>query len=466
MSLMLQRLFLTGIVVLAAAPTRADDSLLYQMKVQRACEAAIWGMPAVGIYDIELSIQRDLGGKLGDVVYFSKPMASRHGFLTANDVTPYVITAQSTKEGPLVIEVPPAGDKASYFGTVVDSWDVPIVDVGPSGDDQGKGGKYLFLPPGYEEDIPKGYFVYRPRTYGVHFAFRPVAKNGGTHEDQAAYAQTLKVYRLSESDNPPKTKFIDAFPKRWNTLPTYDMTYFTDLNSVVQKEPVLEQDKAMMALLASVGIEKGKPFNPSEQDKKALLEGLARAYAWMQDYFINHSTTAWWSDRGWQVWQFAEGQPEAGFPYVNSSRVLTDERAGGAYFWITYLPKKLGGGTFYLTGLRDSDGELFSGTGTYRLTVPADTPAKDFWSVIVYSMKTKGFVEGADRVGLSSQVIDKMKKNDDGSVDVYFAPKAPKGLESNWIPTGEDFFLLFRLYGPDKPLFEKTWKLGDVERVR
>ena len=107
-----------------------------------------------------------------------------------------------------------------------------------------------------------------------------------------------------------------------------------------------------------------------------------------------------------------------------------------------------------------------NGTDTYKLNVPADTPAKDFWSVIVYSMKTKGFMEGVERVGLSSQVIDTMTKNDDGSVDVYFAPKAPKGMESNWIPTGEDFFLLFRLYGPTEALFNKTFVLNDVELVK
>jgi hypothetical protein len=441
-------------------------SIENQIKVQRACEAAIWGMPAVGIYDIELSIQRDLGGKLGDVVYFTKPMTSRHGFLTANDVTPYVTSAQSTKDGPLVIEVPPAAEKASYFGTFVDSWDTPIADVGPPGDDKGKGGRYLFLPPGFKGEVPDGYFVYRPLTYGVHFAFRPVTKNGGSLEDAVAYAQTLKVYNLSEVENPPKTTFIDAYPKRWNTLPVYDMTFYHDLNSVIQKEPILERDKAMMALLASIGIEKGEEFKPDAETEKALLEGLERAYNWMQSYFINESMEPYWNDRQWQVWKFAEGQPEAGFPYVDENRVLIDERAGGAYFWITYLPKVLGGGSFYLTGLRDSDGELMKGTRTYKLRVPKDTPAKDFWSVIVYSMQSKGFIEDAETVGLSSKVIDQIKKNEDDSADVYFAPKAPKGFEKNWIPTGEDFFLIFRLYGPDKQLFEKTWKLGDVEKVK
>ena len=124
------------------------------------------------------------------------------------------------------------------------------------------------------------------------------------------------------------------------------------------------------------------------------------------------------------------------------------------------------GDVIYLTGLRDHDGNLFNGTSSYRLRVPKDAPARDFWSVIVYSMKTKGFVDGVERVGLSSKEMGKMKANADGSVDVYFAPKSPAGLESNWIPTREDFFLLFRLYGPEKPLFDKTWKLDDVEKVK
>jgi hypothetical protein len=70
---------------------------------------------------------------------------------------------------------------------------------------------------------------------------------------------------LSEAKNPPKTRFIDAYPKVWNTLPVYDITYFHDLAAVFHNELVLEQDKAMMALLASIGIEKGKAFNPVRQ---------------------------------------------------------------------------------------------------------------------------------------------------------------------------------------------------------
>lgn len=439
----------------------------HAIKVQRAAEAAIWAMPAVSIYDIELSIQRDLGGKFGDVVYFSTPMGSRHGFLTANNVTPYVVSAQSTHDGPLVVEVPAASSTVSFFGTFVDGWQTPIADVGPTGDDEGRGGRYLFLPPGYSREVPEGYPAYRPMTYGVHFAFRPVAKNGGTAEDQSTYARTLRVYPLAQADDPPPTTFIDASGTDWNTLPVYDETFFADLDAVVQREPVLERDKVMMAMLACIGIRKGEPFEPDEETTTALLEGLERAYAYLQSRFVTPggALAQYWADRRWCTFNLAKEQAELGFPFVEADRVMLDERAQ-LYFYATYMPKVLGGGSFYLMGIRDSDGRLLNGADTYKLTVPADTPAADFWSVIVYSLTTKGFVRGAQRVGISSQDLSAMTTNSDGSVDVYFGPNAPHNYESNWIPTGEDFFLIFRLYGPEKPLFDKTWTLGDIAKLR
>ncbi len=456
--------FLTTTVAQAADE---KQSIEYEMKVERAAQAAVWAIPAVAIWDVAVATRRELGGDVGDVIYFSKPMVSRHGFLTANDVTPYVIASLTTKDGPLVVEVPAASEKAAYFGSFMDAWQVPVVDVGLSGEDKGKGGKYLFLPPGYTGAVPEGYLVYRPQTYAVEVAFRPVAKDRGTMEEVVEYGKSLKVYKLSEAANPPQTRFIDAYPKKWNTLPSYDINYFEEINTIVQKEPVLERDKAMMGLLASIGIEKGKPFAPDAETTKALEEGVRRAYDWMQHYFTTPgmSCAPMWEGSQWQVWNLSREQAIQGFPFVTEDRLMIDERAG-YYFFATALPKNLGGDTFYLTGLRDHDGNLFDGASTYRLRVPKDTPARDFWSVIVYSMKTKGFLDGKDRVGLSSKELGKMKANADGSVDVYFAPKPPAGLDSNWIPTGEDFFLLFRLYGPEKPLLEKTWKLDDLEKVK
>ena len=460
------------VAVLAVGVTYAKeptvDDIDYKIMVQRATQAAIWGMPAAGMIDFEKATKRDLGGDVNDVIYVSKPFVSRHGFLTANDVTPYAWGSLSTVDGPLVVEVPPANDKVGYFGTIVNTWDVPLIDVGTTGHDKGKGAKYLILPPGYKGDVPNGYVPVQSDSINQGFSFRPVMKDGATFDDTTAYAKQLKIYYLKDVANSPLTRHIDAYPEKYGSLPTYDLSFFQDIYDVISREPVRPQDKAMMGLLAEIGIEKGKPFDPTPDQKRAMLEGIKLAYASMQSYFTTEGKAMlpWWKDKNWYMWNFAEGQAEAGFPYVDDEKILIDQRAGGSYFWITYLPKNLGGGTFYLTGLKDSDGNFYDGKSTYRLRVPKDTPAKDFWSVIVYSMATKGFVEGVDRVGISSRDKETLKFNNDGSVDVYFAPKPPKGWESNWIPTGEDFFLLFRLYGPDKPLFEKTWVLDDLEKVK
>jgi hypothetical protein len=251
-----------------------------------------------------------------------------------------------------------------------------------------------------------------------------------------------------------------------NTLPVYNWTFFTDLNTAMQRELPLERDYAMTGRLASIGIVPGEPFDPSEESKDAMLEGLQCAYDYMQHWFVTDggSLKRLWADRQHGTFNFPLEQAKLGLPFIDETGLMIDKRAF-MYFYVTYLPKSLGGGTYYISGLRDSDGELLNGRDTYRLNVPADTPAEDFWSVIVYSLETKGFIKNAERVGLASTNIENMIQNEDGSVDIYFAPEAPEGQEANWIPTGEDWFILFRLYGPKEGWFESGWKLPDFEKV-
>jgi hypothetical protein len=249
-------------------------------------------------------------------------------------------------------------------------------------------------------------------------------------------------------------------------LPVYDLTYFRDLAAVVNDEPAQEKDAVMLGLLASIGIEKGKPFNPTGDNARAFEEAIRDVYATMQNYMrtVGKGQALIWPDRQWSSANMTEKE---GFTFLENGKLLVDERAGGFSFWATWLPKKLGAASAYPAGFRDNLGQLFSGQKTYRLRVLADTPARDFWSVIVYSMKTKSMIPNSlGRVGLSSYDKSKLQINTDGSVDIYFGPKAPAGNDANWIPTGEDFFLIFRLYGPEKAYFDKTWELPDVEQVK
>jgi len=398
----------------------------------------------------------------------SQPAAPRQALLTPNNQTPYVVVMLNTGDGPVVLDVPRASEKKIFFGTVIDACQLPLIDVGPGGEDTGRGGKYLFLPPGYNKPVPRGYMVYRPKTFHLYVALRPVSIKGGTLQEAVAYSKQLKAYPLSQAGTPPPGRYIDASPKSWNTLPNYDLSYFEDLATAINEEPVQARDLAMMGMLSSIGIRKGQPFKPDTETAKALDQAAKDGYGQMQLYFVTpgKALVPYWSGNQWQTFNIPREQLEKGFPFQTADELLLDERAGGGYFWLTFFPKHLGKASFYLWELRDKSGAMLNGQSLYRLQVPKKVPARHFWSATVYSMKTKAFFANADRVAMSSAEKAQLKLNPDGTVDLYFGPKPPAGLESNWIATGEDFFLCFRLYGPEKALFEKTWTLPDVEMVK
>jgi hypothetical protein len=458
----------------AATPRAQTTDLDYQLAYHRGIEAVIWSMPAISIREFQEAAFKDYGISWNDIVLFSKPPVPRHELLTANNQVPYMATFLNLRQGPMVVEIPAAGAKALLFGSFVDNWQAPIVDVGPEGEDAGRGGKYLFVPPGYSDPIPDGYLVVKSQGYVVSGGLRPVPANGGTAEEAHSYAEQMKVYPLAEAGAPKRNRFVDGYPKPFHSLPVYDASWFHQLAAMVNEEPVRERDKVMMGMLASLGIERGKKFEPDAKAQKALDAAIVEAQRIMQHYFETpgRALTPWWPNSQWTGPSPGTMRVANAFTFETDDALWIDARAGGLFYWATFVPKKLGGGSFYLMGLRDASGELFDGVSTYRLSVPADVPAKEFWSAIVYDMDTKAFAcvgpcdKATNKVGLSSLDKSSMKLNGDGSVDLYFGPKAPDGLESNWIPTGgKHFFLIFRLYGPEKPLFDRSWKLPEVEKV-
>lgn len=224
----------------------------------------------------------------------------------------------------------------------------------------------------------------------------------------------------------------------------------------------------MYGALRAIGIEKGKPFEPTDEWVKIYEDGARCAFNYMQDRWTASGVmlVPFNGDKNhWQQPNVPPDQAAAGFPFEDRGVPLMDARVD-PYFWATYFPVILGGNSFYLMSLQDSDGNQLNGTDTYRLRVPKDTPAGDFWSAIVYSMVSKGFVRNAERVGVSSREKETMKVNEDGSVDLYFAPEAPDGWEANWVSTGDDWFSIFRFYGPEQALFDKTFVLPDFEKVK
>jgi hypothetical protein len=436
----------------------------YQIAYQRGIEAMNWANPAVSMISLRDG-NFSLGGDYNTVYWISEPPTALAEAITPNNQTPYATVHLNTKNGPMVLEIPPASERTAIFGSAINVWQVPIADMGPAGMDQGKGGKYLFLPPGYDGEVPEGYLKVTSHLYEIYVALRLIPLGDASYGEAAEYAKHIKAYPLSQANNPPEGDYLDFAGKRIPTLPVYDLSFFEKISELLNAEPLLERDKVMGGMLASLGIEKGKPFAPAGKVKQALEKATKDGFAYLEYTFETpgYSYETYWPDRQWMGLR----QPsKEGFVFDEGEYLLLDER-GSMFHWLTFIPRHLGKASAYLLGIRDADGELLSGEQSYKLSVPANVPARDFWSVIAYGKTTKSFIyNDADKVGLSSYDKSSLKMNDDGTIDIYFGENAPAGLESNWIPTaGEDFFLLFRLYGPEEAYFDKSFMLPDVDRI-
>ena len=443
-------------------PSVAD--LDYQVKYQRAFEAVLWSMPAVAVYGFQKAPVA-LGGGDNTILAWSQPAKPNAELLTANNVVPYLLSQTNLSNGAVVVEIPAETDKVSLYGQIVDHWQITIADIGPSGIDKGKGGKFLLTPPGYKGNVPQSYIEIKSPSYRVSFALRSVKSEKGTTDDAYAYSKTLKMYYL---DNPTPTKFIDPSDKQFPTLPRYDETWFEDLYEIINLENAYPRDKVMMGMLASLGIEKGKPYNPDEKTKKAMRQAVIDAYYYMAERVIKPTdpNRRWWKNKNWYDGLFSDKNRM--FTWESEDMIDLDNRAD-RYYIGTYYPKKAPKlpATQYLFALADNNGDPLEAGKMYSFTMPAKVPVKQFWSLIIYDIETLAFIYSPEeKAGLSSFDLEKMKINKDGSVTIYFGPKAPKGLESNWIPTsGKKPLPIVRMYGGKEAFWDKSWKMPDVELV-
>jgi hypothetical protein len=241
--------------------------------------------------------------------------------------------------------------------------------------------------------------------------------------------------------------------------------FFESLNRIVQAEPWLERDKAMIDQLESIGIVKGKPFNPDPRTKELLNDAAREAHAWLVARYEVALSSPYYEGGHWArpgSRELFEGQ--ATF-FAKPDAYPVDVR-GVTFSYAYFTPKHVGAGSSYLLAIAGKDGRLLDGGATYQLTVPANVPVKQYWSATVYDRATHAPIRNARWPSRSSQTPG-LQKNPDGSVNVYFGPNPPTGNVSNWVPTSSDggFEVLFRFYGPEKPLFEKTWRLPDIEKV-
>lgn len=452
----------------AQAQERAQPkkTVSQRMLHHRAIDAVVWAMPLLNFQQFRDG-HKALGVDYNDIGYYSKIQDWRFQTATPNNTTPYVNFFWTVADGPVVIEIPPSAEGVGIFGTIMDAWQRPIDDVGARGRDKGNGGKYLLLPPGYQGPLIANAYTYRQRTNNGFAILRPIMKGGATAANlakAASFARGIKVYPLSKASNPPKNKYVDLYGKLMEGTPVLDASIYGKLNAIIQEEVVEEQNKTMLGLLARIGIRRGKPFRPSAELKRVYAAAAPEALQFMIEQYHRHLNPWMYKGKKWSL-LIPPGVIETDFSYEFPSHFDWHAR-GAVYYAIISSVKNYGAATFYLDVAETPDGKWLAGGKRYRLKVPAKVPVKDFWAVTVYDLETASYLKGKSKSSVDSNQ-SALKRNADGTVDVYFGPTAPKGKEGNWIPTisGRRFFLLFRFYGPTKGAKDGSWQLNDLERL-
>lgn len=449
----------------AGVPTAETSAKLWDnLDRSRALQAYLLAIPIVNQAGMRESLMKFGPVNRTDVIW-ENLVDPRTVELTANDNTIYNFIWLDTKAGPMVIEIPP-----KVLGSFNDFWYKWVADVGITGADKGAGGKYLVLPPGYAGEVPEGYIVVRPATYGLWTFFRSFLVDGKTEPAVQGVKDHLKIYPLAEADNPVPATLVNASGVPANFVMPTDYAFWELLNKVIQEEPPEGSDPTTLGLFASIGIEKGKPFAPDARMKAILTDAAdigaatARSLAFSarnrEAFYYPDSTSQW------RLPFFG------GYKFQSQPGVSNLDGAAFYYFFATGVTpameeKMVGQGSQYPWTALDAEGKPFDGAKTYRLTLPKDVPVKDFWSVIVYDVQTRSMLQTDQAApSVSSQNPD-VKVNADGSVDVWFGPEAPKGMESNWAQTipGKGWFMILRLYGPLEPWFDQSWKPGEITRV-
>lgn len=383
---------------------------------------------------------------------------------TPNSDTPYSGLPLDLTQGPMVVELPP-GPLMGAANDLNQRW---VSDLGLPGPDAGKGGKHLFLPPGYDRPIPEGYHAAVATMNRVLVLIRAIPP-GGDIEAANAMMQTVKVYPLDGRADSPEPSWVrlehgDFTPLQWET----NLRYWQVLHEVIDLEPAYEAYRPYYGELAALGIVKGQPFSPDARISAILEKAavLANGQMRVQSFADRRADRVAWPER---QWEWATLRPENG---TFDAATYVDLEAREKWFYQAQVEspamfrRTAGAGSLYWLGTRDASGDFLDGSKAYRLSVPQPVPGKLFWSVTVYDTETRSEIS-TDQGHSALRSLFELKDVAGANIDLHFGPQAPAGREGQWIKTipGKGWFVYFRIYGPETAAFDGSWKPGDFERV-
>ena len=387
----------------------------------RGVEVFLSGIPIASLHSLCVGAKAAGVGPY-QIGIFEDLMDARSLYLTANSTTIYVTACMDLKDGPVVMEIPPG-----VLGPVDNAFFRWVTDVGVTGPDHGRGGRYLFVGPDYDGPLPQqGFHVVRSDFYTNWLLMRAFVTESGPAAAVANVKSSMKIYPLSEAETPPEQEFVNLSGVPMNTVHANDFNFYVELNEVVQHEPANAFPPELVGLFAAIGIKKGQPFAPDERMKAILTEAVAVANATARaiSYKPRKQSASLFEGRHWTT-------PFGGGSYMfedRGERVL-DDRTFFHYMATGTTPAmaapRVGSGSVYGLTVHDAKGAYLDGGKTYSVTLPAPIPVNNFWSFMVYDNQTRSMLETDQKLaGLDSNKSD-IVANSDGSYTVWFGPNAP-----------------------------------------
>lgn len=464
----------------AESAQQLKDELLFQ----RATQAYLWAMPLIntmGMYD---GFKDVYGSDYNQMAIWEKRLDAKTHITTPNSDLIYGISwANLAETGPLVLDAP-----AKLQGILLDMWQRPIPvdggeffgDLGLPGPDAGKGGKFLILPPGYEGEVPNGYYVYRSGTNNVFIFLRSFYQSLDNIQPAVDVLKQTNIYPLGQQQSAEPMKFHYASGKRHDMLPRTDIEAFKQLKWLLDAEGQNLADADGLGMLAGMGIVQGESFEPTEHEQKILNAAATTAYKMSRvigmEEQVGDVDFRVYEDRQWLNpinnldSRFPDSHvdlswvdSELGYRNVDARTWMFTDYYSLSPGMVSMTPGK---GAFYMIAFKDAAGQWLDGENDYTVRLPKDIPAALFWSVTLYEAENaSGLDNGQPFPSLGT--LNKPTKEADGSTILHLSPKAPAGKEANWLATvpGKGYFVILRLYAPTEPAINLSWKPGDIEKV-
>src|SRR5262247_1948562 len=407
-------------------PTPETARLLREeLLFQRATQTYLWALPLINTLGMKVGSEKTFGAGYNVLPVWKKRLDAKTLVTTPNSDVIYAMSYLDVgKDGPMVFEAPPG-----LQGILLDFWQRPIPgpkigtqaffgDVGLPGPDGGKGGKFLLLPPGYEKPVPKGFFVFRSGTNNVFVFLRSFYQDPKKLTPAVALMERAKIYPLGGQGSAKPMQFPDASGVPVNMLPISDGSAFDQLKRLVDSEGAHLADPDWLGMLAAIGIVKGQPFTPDAPTRALLDRATKTAYKVSRvigfEEVVSGRNFRVYPDRRW-VNPIAAGTP------ANPGGALDlawRRKAGGyldldirVWFFTDYysispgmISQTPGKGAKYLVAFTDSTGTPLSGGTNYRIKLPPNIPAANFWSVTLYEAENaSGLANGQPFPSLGSR---------------------------------------------------------------